>query len=225
MDDDDDTPYPAVPVTIITGFLGSGKTTLLRHVLTEPHGLKIAVVQNEMSAAVGLEEATVRGPNGEAFAEWMELANGCVCCAVRDDLVQCMEKLVQMKSFDYILIETTGMADPGPVAASFWLDDALESPLKLDGIVTVVDGHNLSKQLGTLEACRQVSPHTRCCCTIHYTCTTRRTHTARHVRCTWVTACALCARRSPRPTACYSTRPTASSRATSPRSAARMPPW
>ena len=169
---DDDTPPPPVPVTIITGFLGAGKTSLLRHVLTEPHGLKIAVVQNEMSAAVGLEEATVRGPNGEEFAEWMELANGCVCCAVRDDLVQCMEKLVQMKSFDYILIETTGMADPGPVAASFWLDDALESPLKLDGIVTVVDGHNLSKQLGTLEACRQVSPpsklralHLHCMCT------------------------------------------------------------
>jgi G3E family GTPase len=156
--DDEDAPGPPVPVTILTGFLGAGKTSLLRHVLTEPHGLKIAVVQNEMSAAVGLEEATVRGPNGEEFAEWMELANGCVCCAVRDDLVQCMEKLVQMKSFDYVLIETTGMADPGPVAASFWLDDALESPLKLDGIVTVVDGHNLSKQLGTLEACRQVSP-------------------------------------------------------------------
>lgn len=145
------------PVTIITGFLGAGKTSLLRHVLTEPHGLKIAVVQNEMSAAVGLEEATVRGPNGEAFAEWMELANGCVCCAVRDDLVQCMEKLVERRSFDYILIETTGMADPGPVAASFWLDDELESPLKLDGIVTVVDGHNLSKQLSTMEACRQIS--------------------------------------------------------------------
>lgn len=160
--DGEDAPGPPVPVTILTGFLGAGKTSLLRHVLTEPHGLKIAVVQNELSAAVGLEEATVRGPNGEEFAEWMELANGCVCCAVRDDLVQCMEKLVQMKSFDYVLIETTGMADPGPVAASFWLDDALESPLKLDGIVTVVDGHNLSKQLGTLEACRQVSPCPNC---------------------------------------------------------------
>ena len=160
--DDEDDPGPPVPVTILTGFLGAGKTSLLRHVLTEPHGLKIAVVQNEMSAAVGLEEATVRGPNGEEFAEWMELANGCVCCAVRDDLVQCMEKLVKMKSFDYVLIETTGMADPGPVAASFWLDDALESPLRLDGIVTVVDGHNLSKQLGTLEACRQVSPCPSC---------------------------------------------------------------
>ena len=181
-DSDEDVP-PPVPVTIITGFLGAGKTSLLRHVLTEPHGLKIAVVQNEMSAAVGLEEATVRGPNGEEFAEWMELANGCVCCAVRDDLVQCMEKLVQMKSFDYILIETTGMADPGPVAASFWLDDALESPLKLDGIVTVVDGHNLSKQLGTLEACRQVSPppKLRALYTLHFTL---------NMRCA-CTACAL----------------------------------
>ena len=121
-DDSDEDDRPPVPVTIITGFLGAGKTSLLRHVLTEPHGLKIAVVQNEMSAAVGLEEATVRGPNGEAFAEWMELANGCGCCAVRDDLVQCMEKLVERRSFDYILIETTGMADPGPVAASFcWM--------------------------------------------------------------------------------------------------------
>lgn len=180
-DSSDEDAGPPVPVTIITGFLGAGKTSLLRHVLTEPHGLKIAVVQNEMSAAVGLEEATVRGPNGEEFAEWMELANGCVCCAVRDDLVQCMEKLVQMKSFDYILIETTGMADPGPVAASFWLDDALESPLKLDGIVTVVDGHNLSKQLGTLEACRQVSPLPKLHVHVHCVCTARepRVHCVR----------------------------------------------
>ena len=100
MDEDD--PGPPVPVTILTGFLGAGKTSLLRHVLTEPHGLKIAVVQNEMSAAVGLEEATVRGPNGEEFAEWMELANGCVCCEVRDELPKAIETILSVKgAFDY----------------------------------------------------------------------------------------------------------------------------
>ena len=154
----DDLSGATVPVTIITGFLGAGKTTLLRHVLSEPHGLKIAVIQNELSATAGLEASTVRGPNGECFDDWVELANGCVCCAVRDDLVVAIERLMEVKGrFDYVLVETTGMADPGPVAATFWVDDALESPLRLDGIVAVADAQHLHRQLHTLECCRQVA--------------------------------------------------------------------
>ena len=154
----DDLSGATVPVTVITGFLGAGKTTLLRHVLSEPHGLKIAVIQNELSATAGLEASTVRGPNGECFDDWVELANGCVCCAVRDDLVVAIERLMEVKGrFDYVLVETTGMADPGPVAATFWVDDALESPLRLDGIVAVADAQHLHRQLHTLECCRQVA--------------------------------------------------------------------
>ena len=157
MSDDATLETASVPVTIITGFLGAGKTTLLKHVLASPHGLRIAVIQNELSAAQGLETSSVIGPNGETFDEWLELSNGCVCCAVRDDLVNGIEQLMSVRGrFDYILVETTGMADPGPVAESFWLDRELESPLRLDGIVTVVDGLNLPRQLGELEACRQI---------------------------------------------------------------------
>jgi G3E family GTPase len=145
------------PVTIITGFLGAGKTTLLQHILAQPHGLKIAVIQNELSASAGLETTTMVGPNGEEFAEFLELANGCVCCSVRDDFVQCVERLMEIQGrFDHVLIETTGMADPGPVAETFWLDEELESPLQLDGIVTLVDAQHLSRHLGELEACRQI---------------------------------------------------------------------
>ncbi|KAL1495499.1 hypothetical protein AB1Y20_016864 [Prymnesium parvum] len=146
------------PVSIITGFLGAGKTTLLRHILSDPRGLKIAVIQNELSATSGLERSTMVGPNGEEFEEFVELANGCVCCSVRDDFTTAVERLMEVKGrFDYILIETTGMADPGPVAENFWLDDELESPLRLDGIIAVVDAHNLHLQLAELEACRQVA--------------------------------------------------------------------
>mmetsp|Transcript_60382 Transcript_60382/g.127949 ORF Transcript_60382/g.127949 Transcript_60382/m.127949 type:complete len:391 (-) Transcript_60382:371-1543(-) len=130
------------PVTIVTGFLGSGKTTLLKHILGLDHGRKIAVIQNELAGEAGVEAPSasgVTGPNGEVFADWVELANGCVCCSVRDDLVSALEVLVQREGFDNILIETTGLADPGPLASIFWLDDALESGMQLDAIVTVVD--------------------------------------------------------------------------------------
>eukprot|EP00967_Tisochrysis_lutea_P102318 scaffold153951_cov26-Tisochrysis_lutea.AAC.2 len=147
-----------VPVTILTGFLGAGKTTLLRHVLGQKHGLRIAVIQNELSATTGLEAATMRGPNGEWFEKWMELANGCVCCEVRDELPFAIERLMEAKGrFDHVIIETTGMADPGPVAASLWLDDELESPLALDAIITLVDAQHAMRQLDTVESCRQIA--------------------------------------------------------------------
>ena len=149
----------AVPCSIVTGFLGSGKTTLLRHVLTAPHGLRVAVIQNELSAATGLEADTMVGPDGETFAKWLELANGCVCCEVRDELAKGIETLLELKGgFDYVLVETTGMADPGPVAESFWLDAELEGRLYLDGVVCVVDCENFDSEAvgGSMEACRQV---------------------------------------------------------------------
>ena len=147
----------SVPVTIVTGFLGAGKTTLLRHVLASPHGLKIAVIQNELSASAGLEASTMVGPNGEEFANWLELANGCVCCEVREELARGIERLMELKgAFDYVLVETTGMADPGPVAEQFWLDAELESPLRLDGIVAVVDAVHFWRHARDFETCRQV---------------------------------------------------------------------
>ena len=147
----------AIPVTIVTGFLGAGKTTLLRHVLASPHGLKIAVIQNELSAAAGLEASTMVGPDGERFEKWLELANGCVCCEVRDELAKGIETLMAAKgAFDYVLVETTGMADPGPVAESLWLDTELESPLRLDGIVAIVDAPNYATNSNLLEFCRQL---------------------------------------------------------------------
>lgn len=158
---------PATPVTIVTGFLGSGKTTLLRHILSGDHGKKIAVIQNELAAETGIEAPTakgVTGPNGEVFADWVELANGCVCCSVRDDLVSALEVLVKREGFDNILIETTGLADPGPLASVFWLDDALDSSVQLDAIVTIIDSKyclqhlDEKKNVGEVNECaRQIA--------------------------------------------------------------------
>ena len=132
-----------MPVTIITGFLGAGKTTLLRHVLSEPHGLKIAVIQNELSATAGLEASTVRGPNGECFDDWVELANGCVCCEVREELAKGIERLMELKgAFDYVLVETTGMADPVPIVRTL-----RQTIGELEGYTI-----DLEAQIGALEA-------------------------------------------------------------------------
>ncbi|EOD16708.1 hypothetical protein EMIHUDRAFT_75934 [Emiliania huxleyi CCMP1516] len=150
----------SVPVSILTGFLGAGKTTLLRHLLTEKHGLRIAVIQNELSATSGLEASTMQGPGGETFDRWMELANGCVCCEVRDELPFALERLMEAtNTLDGRYVRpTVGMADPGPVAASLWLDDALESPLELDGVITLVDAAvHAHRQLHTVECSRQIA--------------------------------------------------------------------
>lgn len=164
-----------VPVTILTGFLGSGKTTLLKRLLAGEHGHRIAVIENEFGDERGIERliATDAAPGsragnavargglvatdaaGEAVALddlFVELSNGCICCTVRDDLVTTLEELLRRKAgkFDYIVVETTGVADPGPLAGIFWLDDdaALDSArLYLDGIVTMVDAKNLVRHL------------------------------------------------------------------------------
>ncbi|KAJ4827870.1 hypothetical protein Tsubulata_020362 [Turnera subulata] len=140
----------SVGVTIITGYLGAGKSTLVNHILNSQHGKRIAVILNEFGEEIGVERAMINeGEGGSSVVEeWVELANGCVCCTVKHSLVQALEQLVQMKQrLDHILLETTGLANPAPLASILWLDDQLESAVKLDSIVTVVDAKNLRFQL------------------------------------------------------------------------------
>src|SRR5919198_3983684 len=123
-----------VPVTILTGFLGSGKTTLLNRILSENHGKRIAVIENEYGE-IGIDQALVINAEEEVF----EMNNGCICCTVRGDLIRILGNLMKRRDkFDHILVETTGMADPGPVAQTFFVDDDLRDLFSLDGIVTLV---------------------------------------------------------------------------------------
>ncbi|KAJ7943359.1 COBW domain-containing protein 1 [Quillaja saponaria] len=140
----------SVGVTVITGYLGAGKSTLVNHILNSQHGKRIAVILNEFGEEIGVERAMINeGDDGALVEEWVELANGCVCCTVKHSLVQALEQLVQRKErLDHILLETTGLANPAPLASVLWLDDQLESSVKLDSIITVVDAKNLRFQLG-----------------------------------------------------------------------------
>ena len=131
-----------IPVTVLTGFLGAGKTTLLNHLLSTKHGYKCAVIINEFSE-VSIDNQIVVGVDEEI----LELNNGCLCCRVRGDLVKSLTDLLRrQKRFDYVLIETTGLADPGPVAHTFMASELAER-LRLDGIVTVVDARHIDKEL------------------------------------------------------------------------------
>eukprot|EP00403_Amphidinium_massartii_P034328 CAMPEP_0178432886 /NCGR_PEP_ID=MMETSP0689_2-20121128/32622_1 /TAXON_ID=160604 /ORGANISM="Amphidinium massartii, Strain CS-259" /LENGTH=387 /DNA_ID=CAMNT_0020054899 /DNA_START=21 /DNA_END=1184 /DNA_ORIENTATION=+ len=134
-----------VPVTILTGFLGSGKTTLMNHILKSPeHKLRFAIIENEFGE-VGVDEKVLAE---EADEEVIEVMNGCICCTVRGDLVQALKRLyTKVKSFDAVLIETTGLADPAPVAQTFFVDDFISEKYKLDGIVTVVDSKHCLEHL------------------------------------------------------------------------------
>ncbi|XP_069330258.1 zinc-regulated GTPase metalloprotein activator 1B isoform X10 [Eulemur rufifrons] len=129
-----------IPVTIITGYLGAGKTTLLNYILTEQHSKRIAVILNEFGEGSAVEKSLAVSQGGELYEEWLELGNGCLCCSVKDNGLRAIENLMQKKGkFDYILLETTGLADPGAVASIFWVDAELGSDIYLDGIITVVD--------------------------------------------------------------------------------------
>ncbi|CAG5144032.1 uncharacterized protein ALTATR162_LOCUS1467 [Alternaria atra] len=147
----DDAPQSKVPITIVTGYLGAGKTTLLNYILTEQHGKKIAVILNEFGDSIDIEkQLTVSDANSTSAqpAPFVPLANGCICCSVKDIGVAAIENLMEQSGlFDYILLETTGLADPGNIAPMFWLDDGLGSSIFLDGIVTLVDAKNVLKSL------------------------------------------------------------------------------
>ncbi|XP_046686556.1 LOW QUALITY PROTEIN: COBW domain-containing protein 2-like [Homalodisca vitripennis] len=127
--------YKPVPVvTIITGYLGAGKTTLLNYILKEQHNKRIAVILNEFGEGSALEKSVSIGQEGELYEEWLELRNGCLCCSVKDNGIKAIENLMAKRGkFDYILLETTGLADPGPIATMFWLDEDLGSDIYLDG--------------------------------------------------------------------------------------------
>ncbi|KAJ5112618.1 hypothetical protein N7532_000663 [Penicillium argentinense] len=137
-------PTTRVPITLVTGYLGAGKTTLLNYILTEKHGKKIAVIMNEFGDSTDIEKPLTVNEGGQEVTEWMEVGNGCICCSVKDTGVMALESLMERKgTFDYILLETTGLADPGNIAPVFWMDEGLGSSIYLDGIVTLVDAKNI----------------------------------------------------------------------------------
>lgn len=147
-----------IPATILTGFLGSGKTTLLKRVLSEAHGQKIAVIENEFGEENIDNEILVADTNEQVI----QMSNGCICCTIREDLRSTLSDLAEKRrkgelQFDRVVIETTGLADPGPVAQTFFMDDEIAESYLLDSILTLVDAKHGDQQLDTRqEARRQV---------------------------------------------------------------------
>ena len=140
-----------IPVTVLTGYLGAGKTTLLNRILTEDHGKKYAVIVNEFGE-IGIDNELIVGADEEVF----EMNNGCVCCTVRGDLIRVVAGLMKRKGkFDAIIIETTGLADPGPVAQTFFVDDELKAKARLDSVTTVVDAKHILLRLSDSKEARE----------------------------------------------------------------------
>ena len=137
-----------VPVTVLTGFLGSGKTTFVNYLLREHLGLRLAIVENEFGE-VGIDDGLVLQTNEEVI----EMMNGCICCTVRDDLIQALKNLVtnRRSQFDSIVIETTGLADPGPVAQTFFVDETIQKEFRLDAIITFIDAKHTSAHLDEIK--------------------------------------------------------------------------
>src|SRR5260370_778985 len=132
-----------IPVTVLTGYLGAGKTTLLNRILSENHGKKYAVIVNEFGE-IGIDNDLIIGADEEVF----EMNNGCICCTVRGDLVRILDGLMKRKGkFDAIIVETTGLADPAPVAQTFFVDEDVQNNARLDAVVTVADAKWLSDRL------------------------------------------------------------------------------
>jgi G3E family GTPase len=146
-------PETQIPVTVLTGYLGAGKTTLLNRILSENHGKKYAVVVNEFGE-IGIDNDLIVESDEEVF----EMNNGCVCCTVRGDLIRVVEGLMKRPGgFDGILVETTGLADPAPVAQTFFMDDDVRARAKLDAVVTVADAKHLTARLAdSVEAQEQI---------------------------------------------------------------------
>jgi G3E family GTPase len=136
-------PVEKIPVTVLTGYLGAGKTTLLNRILSEEHGKKFAVIVNEFGE-IGIDNELVVGADEEVF----EMNNGCICCTVRGDLIRIIDGLMKRKGkFDAIIVETTGLADPAPVAQTFFMDQEVQERTRLDAVVTVADAKWLTQRL------------------------------------------------------------------------------
>lgn len=143
----------SIPAIVITGYLGAGKTTLLNRILTHKHGKKIAVIVNEFGD-VGIDSQLVV----EADEEILEMNNGCICCTVRGDLIRIFGNLIaRREKFDYLVIETTGLADPGPVIQSFFVDEVMRAQTKLNAVVTVVDTKHIWNHWDSSEAQEQIA--------------------------------------------------------------------
>lgn len=136
-----------IPITILTGYLGSGKSTLLEKIAKNSNK-KLAVILNEFGDSIDIEKSLTIKDKDNEIEEWLDLGNGCLCCTVKDNGVAAIERLVaKRKGFDHIILETTGLADPGPITTMFWLDDGLLSNVYIDGVITVLDSVNIERCL------------------------------------------------------------------------------